>query len=50
MKINKRALVVLVAVLAIASTPSLVLAGEWTDRSVHESGDMNTYKRPNQKG
>lgn len=46
---TKKALVALVAVLAIAGTSSPVSAGEWTDRSVHDPGEINTYKRPNQR-
>ncbi len=34
------------AVLAV-SMPAL--AGDWTDKSVHDPGELNTYKRPNQK-
>lgn len=45
---NRLFLALTVAVI-IAISPSLALAGEWTDKSVHDSGEINTYKRPNQK-
>ena len=49
MKTFHKTLAALITTFVIAGTPSLVLAGEWTDKSVHDSGDINTYKRPNQK-
>jgi PKD repeat protein len=49
MKLTNKALAALIVTFAIASTPSLALAGDWTDRSVHDSGELNTYKRPNQR-
>jgi large repetitive protein len=36
------------ALIACAFSSS-AFAGEWTERSVHDSGEINTYKRPNQK-
>jgi large repetitive protein len=36
-------------VLAIAGLQPLAIAGEWTEKSVHDPGELNTYKRPNQK-
>ena len=33
---------------ALTGLPN-VLAGEYTDKSVHDSGDVNTYKHPKQR-
>ncbi len=49
MKNIKKSLIALFAVIAVAGVPSLVLAGEWTEKSVHDPGEINTYKRPNQR-
>jgi large repetitive protein len=49
MKAAKRSFVALFTALVFVSVPSLAIAGDWTDKSVHDSGELNTYKRPNQK-
>ena len=48
MKFIQKILATLIATVVIAG-PSMALAGEWTDKSVHDPGEINTYKRPNQR-
>ena len=47
MKLNHKIVALFSIVVLAGSIPAL--AGEWTDKSVHDSGELNTYKRPNQK-
>ena len=49
MKSIKKSLLALFTIVAIAGTPSLVLAGGYTDKSVHDPGEINTYKHPDQR-
>lgn len=43
----KKPLYILAAFVSVLVSPAF--AGDWTDTSVHESGEMNTYKHPDQK-
>jgi len=47
MKLNHRAIAFFSFIVMAGSIPAL--AGEWTDKSVHDPGELNIYKRPNQK-
>ena len=47
MKLSHKLIAFFSFVVLVGSVPAL--AGEWTDKSVHDPGEINTYKRPNQK-
>ena len=47
MKLNHRVIAFFSFIVMAGSVSAF--AGEWTDKSVHDAGELNTYKRPNQR-